>query len=197
MLFYPKTKNLYRRGDDHKLTETYSDERYGLVNKWLITKKMDGMSVILSISPDGDQYFGRTKNTNFNTDQRIFMQQQLEMAGKRLRSHGIESADIYAELVGPDIQSNRHGFTKLRLFVFDVRMNDFWLDWKNADTIAFYAGLDMVTMYGRMDIQEAKAFVHKLKSFDHYNEGVVARTQPYLYDNQGNRLTWKYKVVDL
>lgn len=201
VLFNPKCKTLFRRNlETFKVTDELTDERYRQIPSWLLTEKMDGMSVILSIDPDGvSHYYGRSAKTNFDTEKSIFMEQELNYAETMLHQNGVHKAvDIYAELVGPGVQGNPHNLDALTLRVFDVRVNDFWLDWDNVCDIAEKAGLLTVHCWGRYPVQDAISVVSSYKSFDDvpYFEGYVARTDPYLYDNMGNRIMWKIKVSD-
>lgn len=204
VLFNPKCKTLFRRNlDTFKVTNELTDQRYAQVKDWLVTEKMDGMSVILSINTEDYTYFGRSRNTNFNAEQQQFMDEAFHSANYQLFKIGFEKpVDIYAELVGPGIQGNPHNLDALELFVFDVRVNDFWLDWDNVCDIAEKAGLQTVSLATpdgeRVSAEYVVSFIDYHLKFpqDEYCEGFVARTDPYLYDNMGNRIMWKLKVSD-
>ena len=197
VVFNPKTKTLFKRDESFNLTKNLTDERYGLIRAWLVTKKMDGMSVILSTGEN--DYYGRSANTNFNAEQQLYLRSELNWVVRKLEYHGIKEVDIYAELVGPGIQGNPHGLDGLSLYVFDVRLNGYWLDFKNVEDIAQKAELQTVTSFGMMNLARAQKAVEAMRDSTekHYYEGIVARTEPYLYDNQGNRIMWKLKCRDL
>ena len=195
VLYNPKTKTLFRRDDNFKvMTDHFTDDRYRQVTDWLVTEKMDGMSVILSTN---DGFHGRSPRTQFQGKTLAFMEQAMHSVAYRFFQKDIENVDVYAELVGPQVQGNPHNLTELQLFVFDVRIGDYWLDWHNVKDVAEKAGLQTVEVKGRWTMPHIIADVKARKAHgDGYFEGYVARTDPYLYDNQGNRIVWKLKGTD-
>lgn len=203
ILYNPKTPTLFRRGDDFKVTDVLTDERFALLNEWLVTIKYDGQSVILSVSPDSYGYHGRTANTRFSDAQASFMHDQASVVSKRLRQHPVyEGKDvaIYAELIGPGINGNKHELDEFELHVFDVRINGFWLDWFNMVGVCDDSCLEPVRNIGgsaMLTLDEIVSIVkNKAGRGGEYFEGVVARSDPYLYDNKGNRLMFKLKATD-
>lgn len=205
VLFNPKTKTLFRRDPaTFKVTNELTDQRYAQIKDWLVTEKMDGMSVILSINTEDHTYFGRSRNTNFNTAQQQFMNEAFHSTHYNLFKIGFEKpVDIYAELVGPGVQGNPHNLDALSLYVFDVRVNDFWLDWDNVCDIAEKAGVQTVRVIHplrkRLEAIDVVRYVTDMAEHGtgpYYCEGYVARTDPYLYDNMGNRIMFKLKVTD-
>ena len=203
VVYNPKTKTLFERDDKFKVKASrwfLTEQRFGYIDKWLLTEKMDGTSVILSIGKDGDDFHGRTAKSQFTPAMTAFLSVQTALACSRLYDHGIEEADIYAELFGEGIQGNPHGMEGMHLRVFDVRIGGFWLDWYNMINVVSKAGLEHVPSLGFTDIEVGTEFVRSAQvatvGTTGYVEGVVARTEEYLYDNQGNRLTWKLKRKD-
>lgn len=202
-LYNPKTKTLFKRGDDFKVTGVLTDERYSQLKGWLVTNKDDGCSTILSITPDDYSYHGRTANTRFSDAQASFMHDQASVVSKRLRQHPVyEGKDvaIYAELIGPGINGNKHELDEFELHVFDVRINGFWLDWFNMVGVCDDSCLEPVRNIGgsaMLTLDEIVSVVkNKAGRGGEYFEGVVARSDPYLYDNKGNRLMFKLKATD-
>ena len=200
VLFNPKLKTLFRRGDKFKVIPgEYTDPRFAQVGEWLVTEKMDGTSVILSITEHGTAFYGRTSKSQFTPAMSDFLSAAASTALFSLDPHGIHQADIYAELCGPGIQGNPHGLTEMKLFVFDVRIGDYWLDWDNVIDVAYKAGLRTPWVFaGRYDAETLVENLSRLakEGSPRYLEGYVARTDPLLYDNQGNRIMWKLKVSD-
>lgn len=206
VLFNPKLLTLFKRDDKFKVIPgEYTNPRFAQVGEWLVTEKMDGTSVILSIHngvDGGYSYYGRTAKSQFTPAMSEFLDDAASMALFSLADYGINQVDLYAELCGPGIQGNPHGLTEMKLFVFDVRIGDFWLDWTNVKDVAAQAGLETVYEYPGTHTVESMLMDldpnHKLHIplGDKYLEGFVARTDPLLYDNQGNRIMWKLKVSD-
>lgn len=201
VLYNPKTKTLFQRDDKFKVIPGYlTDVRYGLINKWLLTEKMDGTSVILSTKNRGYSFHGRTAKSQFTPAMQQFLDYEAQSAANNLYHSMVDEADIYAELYGEGIQGNPHGVDGMHLRVFDVRIGGFWLDYENMCDVAEKAGLRTVRYMGICDIPTAVDFVRSRQigtiGRTDYVEGVVARTALNLYDNQGNRLTWKLKRKD-
>ena len=201
VVYNPKTKTLFERDDKFKVKVGHlTDERFGYIDKWILTEKMDGTSVILSVGKNGDEFYGRTAKSQFTPAMAQYLETALTSACANLYDHGIEEADIYAELFGEGIQGNPHGMRGMYLNVFDVRIGGFWLDLDNMTDVARKAGLNSVAVMGVTDISGAVKYVRDeqvgITGQLGYVEGVVARTRKYLYDNQGNRLTWKLKRSD-
>ena len=203
VLYNPKCKTLFRRGDDFKVTDELTDPRFWQIGNWVATKKMDGTSVIISIHngvDGGYSFHGRTAKSQFTPAMQQFLDDAASEALFSLADHGVYQADIYAELFGEGIQGNPHGMEGMHLRVFDVRIGDFWLDWENVEDVAVKAGLLPVDV---LMVGSTESIVEYIKSYAQhkgddipYFEGVVARTDPLLYDNQGNRMMWKLKVSD-
>lgn len=200
-MYNPKTRTLLKRGDNFKVINELTDERFAQLNGWLVTNKMDGTSVILSIG-DNPSFHGRTANTKFSAGQSAFMEYQLRESAYCIRSqhpmYDGKQIDIYAELVGPGINGNKHNLDEFELHVFDVRIDGFWLDWGNMLSVVADAELDPVRRLGlaKLDIDDIIAIIDDRSTGLEYFEGIVARSDPYLYDNRGNRLMFKLKVSD-
>lgn len=201
VLYNPKTKTLFQRDDKFKvITGQLTDERFGYIDKWLLTEKMDGTSVIISTKDRTWSYHGRTAKSQFTPAMAEFLDYQSQSAANNLWHSIIPQADIYAELFGEGIQGNPHGMKGMHLRVFDVRIGDFWLDYENMCDVSDKAGLNTVAYLGTVSVSDAVGFVKErqrpVTGFTDYVEGVVARTPKYLYDNQGTRLVWKLKRKD-
>jgi len=199
VLYNPKTLTLFKRGDDFKVKPwLFTDQRFGLLNYWLVTEKMDGMSVILSANSENYGIHGRSPNTQFTPEQESFLHDQTSAAIGRLSKHILydgKKVDIYAELVGPGVNGNSHNFKDLQLYVFDVRINDFWLDWTNTASVAQDADLVTVPVIYTMTLPEIVRLVRDTPQTEYF-EGIVARSDPYLYNNKGERLMFKLKAKD-
>jgi hypothetical protein len=199
VLYNPKTLTLFKRGDDFKVKPwEFTDRRFDLLRYWLVTEKKDGMSIILSITPDEWSIHGRSANTKFSDEQSAFLHDEINKAIYNLRQHPVydgKTIDIYAELVGPGVNGNSHNFKNLQLYAFDVRINDFWLDWTNMASVVQDAGMVTVPIIYTMLLQEIIRYVRDTPR-DEYFEGIVARSDPYLYNNKGERLMFKLKVSD-
>lgn len=203
VLYNPKCKTLFKRDDKFKVTDELTDSRFWQIGQWVATRKMDGTSVILSIHngvDGGYSFYGRTAKSQFTPAMSEFLDDAASNALFSLADEGVYQADIYAELFGQGIQGNPHGMEGMHLRVFDVRIGGYWLDWENVDDVAAKAGLTPVDVMFVGSADEIARYVQSVADTNYegapYFEGIVARTDPWLYDNQGNRMMFKLKVSD-
>ena len=110
---------------------------------------------------------------------------------------------IYGEGYGTKIQ-NGGNYIKddVNFILFDVRVNDWWLNRANCEDIARKLDIDIVPLVGYMTIPEAIDYVKKgfksniAQNKDYNAEGLVLRTPDVLCRKNGNRLITKIKTVD-
>src|SRR5690606_37512949 len=150
IMYNPKCRTLFKRDENFKVIPAMSeltDPRFEHVadHGWVVTKKMDGMSIILAWDGRDFTFHGRSPKTNFNASQLEF----LSVIGQTIRPNMVDHFDeipvhIYAEFVGPKINGNKHGYNEYHLFVFDVRIGGFWLDWHNVEDVCQKAELTTV-----------------------------------------------------
>lgn len=115
---------------------------------------------------------------------------------------------LYGEGYGARIQRGggdyrRDGDVSFRLF--DVLVAEkHWLSWTNIELIAQRLGIKTVPMLGTMlkeDIvslvrEGFMSYVAREEGTPRLAEGIVARTAPYLFDNNGRRVVFKTKTKD-
>lgn len=197
--YNPKLKSLYKRDDNFKFTDKLTDERFRQIKYWTVTEKMDGQSVILSIFPGDTAFYGRSSKTNFSVEQRDFMSDMLDKADRSLIKNPRlydKTVNIYAELVGPGINGNKHNFSEYRLYPFDVKVDGYWLDYNNMrDVLDDVPDHHLPEHYHWVSLEDVVSWARDYEG-SKYLEGYVARTDPYLYDNKGNRVAFKVKVSD-
>lgn len=127
---------------------------------------------------------------------------------------------LFGEGYGPRIQKGGGNYrpdVSFRLFdvvVFgpSVTQNPFdgrvgWLDWSNVEDIASKLGISTVPVLSRtatlsdaiQAVEEnffSRVAAHENNGCAYLAEGVVARTDPLLFDRRGHRLVWKLKHRD-
>lgn len=208
VLYNPKCKTLFKRDENFKVIPSMTaltDPRFEFVSDrgWVVTKKMDGMSIILAWDGWDFKFHGRSPKTDFNTPQLEYLQ---GVAGK-IRPNMVEHFDeipvhIYAEFVGPKINGNKHGYGEYHLFVFDVRIGGFWLDWHNVVDVAQKVELQTVRRIHELERGGLEKIYREVSALarvgtSQYFEGVVCRTDPYFYTAQGDRVMFKLKLTDI
>jgi len=197
---------------------------FGLVNRWIITEKVDGTNIRIEYWPrrlkvgdailvePGSEDEVLVKGRTDNADLPPFLLDSINelVTLEKLQSTFDQDAPVvlYGEGYGARIQkgggSYREG-TSFRLF--DVRVGDWWLNWENVEGVAASLGIKVVpSIGGPMDVAEAmerlSSFESSLVAFedggkqDLRPEGIVARTNPLLFTRKGERLMWKIKHKD-
>lgn len=83
--------------------------------------------------------------------------------------------------------------------LFDVNVGGAWLSWENVQDVARKIGVPTVPEFGKGDLDFVKSLVRESELIpgSEHVEGIVARTDPYLFDGRGHRVMFKYKVRDL
>lgn len=223
MLTYPKIETLFERDPvTLKVTGKLRRPEFDLVKSWLVTEKVDGTNVrvfvdtrwIESIPVTG--FRGRTDKAQlppFLTDelQRLFPDDRVAAAFEE----GMQVV-LFGEGYGARIQKAggdyREGVS-FRLFDVVVRaeQQDWWLTWKDVEDVARKLGIKTVPVLGTdmmlgwagsLSTGESRVAIEdrQLSGVDvdvPTREGIVARTEPPLFDRRGHRLIWKLKTRDL
>lgn len=218
---YPKIETLFNR--DPKTFKVIPRElrmpEFSVPSLWHITEKIDGTNVRVFIRLDRGGcevgFGGRTDNAQMPTFLYEYLGRTFEASTCAAafeeawggKDESLE-ATLYGEGYGPKIQKGgmyRDEGPSFRLF--DVRVGPWWLDWPNVEDVAAKLGVKTVPVlnYGS-SLTEAQAYVdapsvvqHDEFTGDSVNrqEGIVARTDPLLFDRRGHRLMWKLKNRDL
>lgn len=125
-----------------------------------------------------------------------------------------KSVVLFGEGYGARIQKGGGNYrpdASFRLFdVVITGMDDrpWWLDWNNVEDIAQKLGIETVPVLSRtarlsdaIEIVEDGQLYSRVAHSENDGmvtlaEGIVARTDPLLFDRRGQRLVWKLKVRD-
>jgi len=188
-----------------------------------ITEKIDGTNIRIPFStkaassPIGDSSYvgigGRTANAQIPTFLLTHLQATFTMEKIAACFDPDTNGLLFGEGYGARIQKGGGNYrpdVSFRLFdvvVFGVDEHAWWLDWNNVEGIAAKLGIETVPVISRAaTLQDAVRAVrenfHSRVAFGENNgmvtraEGVVARTDPMLFDRRGQRLVWKLKVKD-
>lgn len=209
-MIYPKIQTLYKR--DSETFKVKPDSlrcpEFGLVKRWLITEKIDGRNHRIILHPDGNvEHRRRTDRAQFS---KHMIQAYTELVDEDLVRATFDANTpvvIYGELYGPKIQGGGKYRDDIGLSIFDVKVADWWLNWDNIVDIATSLNLG----YAPLLVEESGFPTCKDELLDLFTaegsslvarnpgvmpEGVVARTDPLLFDRSGNRVMWKLKVKD-
>ncbi len=102
VVFNPKCKTLFQRNEKFKINVgQFTDDRFPLIDTWLVSEKLDGCSCILSRRFDCLQWFGRSMSSKFNPNQEDAIQRIITYVEDMQPE--FPNVDIYGEFVGPGI----------------------------------------------------------------------------------------------
>jgi hypothetical protein len=174
-------------------------------NQWLYTEKIDGTN--LRIYWDGHklQYNGRTDNSQFSKHQIDFIESQLvneDIETVFEQTFKDNEAYVFGELYGNKIQ-NGGLYTDgkgLGFRVFDIEINNIFLEYENAKELAKSLGYDFVPFIFIGTIDEAIKYVLETNKSTFSNaklEGVVGKPLGDFRDRLGKRIVVKIKKKDL
>lgn len=213
---YPKIQTLYDRdteGNYGVITYQFRRREFMLINEWLLTEKIDGRNHRVMLFPDGHvEHRGRTDRAQFapfmiDAAKRLVNNDVLRSVIKQNTDGEWPMTVLYGELYGPKIQSGGKYRDNIGLSIFDIKLGDWWLSWSDVENIASKLALDVVPVLGRTtrvpsDRDDLTAFFGgpacswAAQDEGIEPEGVVARTNPLLFDRRGERVMWKLKFKD-
>jgi len=237
---YPKIETLFERDEHfHVDTQHIRCPEFTQIARWLVTEKIDGTNVRVSLErnfPDwGVRFYGRTDNAQIPTFLLSYLQdtfgrddlkglwrgrQNCELCGgSGLIGHlpsgcscidGGYSITLYGEGYGARIQKGGGNYREgVGFRLFDVLVDGrWWLDWANVKDVATKLGIKTVPDFGyprplEEIVQMVRCGFYSVVANDdqgghieHKAEGIVARTDPYLFDKHGHPLRWKLKTKD-
>jgi hypothetical protein len=211
---YPKTDNLFNRDPDtHKTPPALGFRAEGVeqIGRWLVTEKIDGMNMRVVWEPDTlapPAIYGRTDRAQIPGDllalmQATFTHDAMIEAFRDEADQIPERVVLFGEGFGAGIQSGGHYGPTKNFALFDVVVNGTWLKWADVCDVAYKLRVPTVPVLAAnatLDYVQALAQVgaSTLLVDGHPKvEGIVARTDPYLFTQRGNRVMFKAKVKDL
>lgn len=218
---YPKIETLYNRDDKFKVKpDEIRLPEFGLINQWLITEKIDGTNIRVVWQDEKVTFGGRTDNAQIpafllTTLQQLFTEERVRKAFQSETGDMPRYIDLFGEGYGEKIQkvgSRYRSGTSFRLF--DVWVDGWWLNWPDVEDVANKLNIRTVPVLRYEFTAGLPVFPEHLSclfsSFDGHSqisldeagdpgllaEGIVARTNPLLFDRRGHRIMWKLKFKD-
>lgn len=216
---YPKTENLYARDPDTmRLITRHRSEEPSLIARWFVTEKIDGTNMRLLYDPSTGEVEvrGRSDRANIARDLEATMLEMCPVdALERVFGEFVGSRDgtvtIFGEGYGAGIQGGGDYSPTKTFAAFDIMYH--WPDgkdsWCNPSTSwELFAQLGVSTVPTippsgtGVGLDNLRSHVHELMNSGSRigggaSEGVVARTDPYLFGQNGSRVMFKLKCADL
>lgn len=222
---YGKTENLFKRSEEtHKLTTDLRREEFKLISRWSVTEKIDGTNMRVLYDPRAGtvEVRGRSDNAQVHVDLLRAIEEMFPLEAMRRQfdeylGEQVElgtTLTIYGEGYGAGIQKGGGNYNQRKTFrMFDVVYHrhhglDSWAQWDTVEMIAAGLGVETAPFLGDMTLGEVVELVYSNPASQvaaeegmgpeiPVMEGVVARTNPYLFNHQGQRVMFKLKGRDL
>lgn len=216
MIGYPKIETLYNRNPENMkqvIVGELRDPSFGLVDRWLVTEKIDGTNIRIGLEPvvssggwDRVEYGGRTDDAQTPPFLLKMLQERFPADVVSAAFDPDTRAVIFGEGYGPKIQKGGGDYAdEVGFIVFDVAVINptgrlWWLNWPDVCDVAEKIGAPTVPVLGLMSTVEAVEAARGSSVTavrEREREGIVARTDPLLMMRNGERLVWKMKGRDL
>ncbi len=209
---YPKIQSIYKRDDRGRfLLGEWARPELGYLAglNWRWTEKVNGTNIRIECNPENSSEFngridngyrigGRTDSSQID----IRLLDAIEALGLRTTLSTVTDGSIclYGEGYGAKIQKGGGNYRDDQSFVlFDVQIDDWWLERPNVADVAAQLGLDTVPEVGHGTLLEAEAFVRdgfQSKWGEFEAEGLVCRPAIPLFNKKGERIVVKLKTKD-
>jgi hypothetical protein len=209
---YPKTQTLFKRTQPYKqpkkiIIGDYAHEAFGNIKLWRVQEKIDGMNIRVYFEGDSIKIMGRGEDSQIPPSLQSFFDSSLILENYKLlclADPRINNIQLFGEGFGGKIQKGRIYRNDPAFILFDTLLNGRWGTREEVGHIAICLGLEQPHDYGLKTEEEIVDIIQNKNTgrynFDHDRkyifEGVIARTDPYLFDRDGNRIMFKLKVED-
>jgi hypothetical protein len=203
---YHKIKTVHLRDNKtHKLTNVFRDDtvEYLKDNEWVFTEKIDGTNIRVYWNGFDVSLFGRSDNAQIpnqlvNRLNKLFIGSENEQMFEQKFNE--QSVILFGEGYGAKIQNGEAYSSTQEFILFDVKINDIYLDRDSVNNIANYFNILSVPIIDECKtIDEAVEYVKSNpQSYlgDKQMEGVVGTPKMRLLDFQGERIIVKIKCND-
>jgi len=205
---YHKIDSIYKR-DPETDYSTFLDEyskpefKYLADNEWRWTEKVHGTNIRVHFDGENVFFGGRTEKAQIPTHLLTELQQMFSTIEKRQVfqekfGHGVTLyGEGYGEKIqdmGSDYLEDDHSFV-----LFDVKINDYWLQREDVEGIAESLDIDVVPIVGYGTLDEAvektkKGF--KSEWGDFTAEGLILKPTTQMFNRKGERVITKVKHKD-
>ena len=215
MTEYHKIQTVYKRDPETKfrtlLTGQYSLPEFGYLstNEWVFTEKVDGTNIRVECAPyteGGKQYGiifrGKTDRAQIHSQLVERLEERFHADRARMRLFDLFSdggATLYGEGYGDKIQKGKKYRADQDFVLFDVRINNLWLNRTDVEDIAETLGIDVVPIIGTGTLADMVALGKEgfqSQWGDFTAEGIVARPLVELNSRRGERIITKIKHKD-
>jgi len=208
MQIYHKIQTVFKRNPETKFKTLLEGDfslpefEYLKQNEWVFTEKVDGTNIRVMYNGIGQIKFGgKTDNAQIPSDLINRLNERFLPQLKTFETLW-EDAQVclYGEGYGVKIQKGGGNYRQDQDFVlFDVKINEWWLQRKDVEQIAEHFKLDIVPIIGHGTLFDMvnlaqNSFISIWGNF--IAEGIVARPAVELKSRNGSRIITKVKHKD-
>jgi len=207
MTEYHKIETLWRRESKkpcNMIIGEYAREEFKLLEniEWHGMEKINGICTRVMWDGNKVKLGGKTDDSQMPM---LLIDKLNELFGgevnEQLFEQTFDCGDVclYGEGAGAKIQSGSGNYGDATFILFDVRINDIWLQRKDVEDIAKKLGIDIVPLVVKGTLKELSDFVEKgFKSQwgDFQAEGIVIKPKVELLRRDGKRIITKIKYKD-
>lgn len=202
---YHKIQTMFKRDMTHPkklLMEgqwTLPEFEYLANNTWTWTEKVDGTNIRIKYDGEKVEFGGKTDNAQLPGRLVKRLQERFPDATAFKREFGLTPVCLYGEGYGAGIQKGGTYGPEQDFVLFDIKIEGWWLQRKDLESLAKTFGLDIVPIVGQGTLYEAISHVKQgMQSTwgDFISEGIVARPAIELKARNGERIITKIKHCD-
>lgn len=205
MKTYHKIQTVYKRDPDTKF-KTLLDKEFSLPefeflrnNEWVFTEKVNGTNIRIMFADD-IEFRGKTDRAEMPAQLIKKLEERFLPQLKIFKDTFPEGVCLYGEGYGPKIQKGGGNYREDQDFVlFDVKIEDWWLQRKDVEGIAIKLGLDIVPVLSTGTLPYMVSMVQKGFNStwgEFIAEGIVARPATELKTRSNHRIITKVKCKD-
>jgi len=218
---YPKIDTLYDRDGKYIIVGKLRRQEFGMIKRWSITEKIHGMNTRITLFASGQiMYGGKTDDAIMPSElleylKKMFTYDKMKETFWLPNKPIPKSVTIYGEGYGPKMVHGSGVYRKDVSFrSFDclvISEGSWWLERKDLEDVSRKLGIKCVPILGIIDflpvdsLQIEKIFLDNRNRLvaieedgmvDMKPEGIVAKTEPLLFNRKGERVMWKLKIKD-
>jgi len=204
---YHKIETIFKRDITTKklIVGAYQNESVAFTANlaWEFTEKVDGTNIRIFWDGHTVAFNGRTDNAQLPGRLRLLLEKMFlgEVNAQMFeQKFGPLPVIMYGEGYGVGIQGSLYDKKDVHFILFDVEINESYLDRENVEDVAAYFGLQTVPVLFTGTILQGVEYIKdgKISLLDPNTimEGIVGRPAVELFDRRGKRLIVKLKTVD-
>lgn len=210
MLTYPKMENLFSRDEKtNKYTDQYKMKEFGSVRHWHVEEKIHGQNIRVQWNGKSVKFAGRKSERLSDLPKDLVTELERLFPVDKLISvfgEGPQRVTIFGEGYGAGINGGANYSATKKFLLFDVNIDGTFLSIENRDQIAGALGIKTPYVFkthfllSRIESLVSDGFMSPLAEEngvpDHPAEGIIARTEPRLFNARGERVIFKLKTHD-